>query len=61
MREDPTTNGSRFALAWSEYVDASCIGANDGEQTGAMAFRNDTYFLAVGHGTNNDSIIETRS
>ncbi len=52
-------SGTRFQLAFSEYVDPTCVGPADGVQTGVIGMNSNTYWLAVDHGQNNDSVAET--
>lgn len=50
--------GSRFTLAYTEKVDGACIKAGDSVETGVIGLRNNSYWIAVRHGRDNDAITE---
>lgn len=52
-------SGTRFRLAFAEWLDPACAGPFDGVQTGVIALHSSAYFLAIGHGDTSDSVIET--
>jgi hypothetical protein len=53
------TSGSRFQVAFSEWVDPACVGPSDTVQSLSLAFGNDGYWLAVAHSGGGDSVIES--
>jgi hypothetical protein len=50
--------GSHFTLAYSEYVDSTCLGNGDAVETGVIGLRDNSYWVALRHGNNGDSILE---
>jgi hypothetical protein len=58
LKKTFTATGSRFTLAYSEKVDSACIGDGDSVETGVIGLRDDSYWIAVRHGRDGDSISE---
>jgi len=59
LHKDFVIRGSHFVLAFAERVDPGCVGQADLVQTGTLSANGNKYFLAVGHGSDGDSIVET--
>ena len=59
LHKDLAVQGTRFALGFAEWIDPNCVNAADLVQTGGMTFQASKYFLTVGHGPDNDSLVET--
>jgi len=59
LHKDFVIRGSHFVLAFAERVDPSCVGSADLVQTGTLSANGNRYFLAVAHGNDSDSIVET--
>lgn len=58
LRKSFTATGSRFTLAYTERVDSACIAEGDSVETGVIALRNNSYWIALRHGRDRDSISE---
>ncbi len=59
LHKDISATGTRFAIGFMEWVDATCVGNADLVQTGSITMNGGKYFLTVGHGQNGDSLVET--
>lgn len=50
--------GSRFTLSYAQWVDPTCVGPNDGVETGMLGLHGNTYWLGIRYG-NPDAIVES--
>lgn len=58
LKKDFPQSGRRFTLAWSEWIDSACIANGDSVESAVIGLRQNSYWIAVRHGRDSDSIVE---
>ena len=59
LKKPVPTDGERFSLSWVETVDDISYLGKNGTNTGGLTLGDNKFYIALGHGSDNDTITET--